>query len=93
MINKDLFVEKNSKNAYFFIALPFPFCNFYSCGIIILFYNILSYIVASAGPDPHVPPDPDPSTRICRFYDYMPRAADPDLYPRIWEFFTSCQSI
>ena len=26
--------------------------------------------------------DPDLSTRICRFYNYVPRAKDPDLYSR-----------
>ena len=34
---------------------------------------------------------PDLSTRICQFYDYIPRATDPD--PRIWKLFTSSQSI
>ena len=37
--------------------------------------------------------DPDLSTRICRFYDYMPRATDPDMNPQIWELFISFQSI
>ena len=37
--------------------------------------------------------DLDLSTRICWFYDYIPRATDPDLYTWIWELFTSCQSI
>ena len=37
--------------------------------------------------------DLDLTTRICRFYDYIPRATDLDMYPQIWELFTSCQSI
>ena len=39
--------------------------------------DIQSKVFTSAGPDPHVPPDL--SARICRFYDYLPRATDSDL--------------
>ena len=37
--------------------------------------------------------DSDLSTRICRLYDYIPRATDPDLYPWIWELVASQFSI
>ena len=55
----------------------------------------INTVSISAGPDPHVPLNLESrsSTLICRFYDYIPRATDSDLYPRIWELFTSCQSI
>ena len=51
--------------------------------------------IQSAGPDPHVPSNlgSDLSTRICRFYDYIPRVTNPDLYSQMWELFTCCQSI